>query len=85
MKRARIVGTGRALPEKVLTNADFERMVDTSDEWITGRTGIKERRIASDEEAASISRSPATIRLKRVARIVVWKSSSSAPTYRSWA
>ncbi len=53
MKRARIVGTGRALPEKVLTNADFERMVDTSDEWITGRTGIKERRIASDEEALS--------------------------------
>lgn len=53
MKRARIIGTGRSLPEKVLTNADFERMVETSDEWITERTGIKERRIASDDEALS--------------------------------
>jgi len=53
LKRARIAGTGRGLPEKVLTNADFERMVDTSDEWIVGRTGIKERRIASDDEALS--------------------------------
>ncbi|MCP4205063.1 MAG: ketoacyl-ACP synthase III [bacterium] len=53
MKRARIIGTGRSVPEKILTNADFERMVDTSDEWITARTGIKERRISSDEEALS--------------------------------
>lgn len=53
MKRARIIGTGRGVPEKVLTNADFERMVDTTDDWITARTGIKERRIASDEEALS--------------------------------
>ena len=51
--RARIVGTGRAVPEKVLTNADFEKMVETSDEWITARTGIKERRIANDDEALS--------------------------------
>jgi len=41
-----ILGTGHFLPDKVLTNADLERMVDTSDEWITTRTGIKERRIA---------------------------------------
>jgi len=44
-RRVRIAGTGSFLPEKVLTNADFERMVDTSDEWITTRTGIKERHI----------------------------------------
>lgn len=44
--KAGVLGVGRAVPEKVLTNADLERMVDTSDEWITTRTGIKERRIA---------------------------------------
>ncbi|MBL7077545.1 MAG: ketoacyl-ACP synthase III [Kiritimatiellae bacterium] len=48
-----ILGTGSYLPEKVLTNADLERMVDTTDEWITTRTGIKERRIAADDETAS--------------------------------
>lgn len=51
--RARIVGTGHKVPDKVLTNADLEAMVDTSDEWITVRTGIKERRIAADHEALS--------------------------------
>ena len=44
-RRAVIVGTGCSVPEKILTNADLEKMVDTSDEWITTRTGIKERRI----------------------------------------
>lgn len=53
MKRARIIGTGRSVPEKILTNADFERMVETSDDWITARTGIKERHISSDDEALS--------------------------------
>jgi len=48
-----IVGLGAYLPEKVLTNADLEKMVNTSDEWIVERTGIKERRIARDDEAAS--------------------------------
>lgn len=46
MIRAKIVGTGSYLPEKVLTNHDLEKMVDTSDEWIRTRTGISERRIA---------------------------------------
>lgn len=45
-----ILGTGSYLPEKVLTNADLEKMVDTSDEWITQRSGIKERRIAAEGE-----------------------------------
>lgn len=53
MSRAKIVGTGMAVPEKVLTNADLELLVDTSDEWITARTGIKERRMASPEQALS--------------------------------
>jgi len=53
MLRSRITGTGSHLPEKILTNADLERMVDTSDEWITTRTGIKERRIASDGQYTS--------------------------------
>jgi 3-oxoacyl-[acyl-carrier-protein] synthase-3 len=48
-----IAGTGSYLPEKILTNADLEGIVETSDEWITSRTGIKERRIAADDEATS--------------------------------
>jgi 3-oxoacyl-[acyl-carrier-protein] synthase III len=48
-----ITGVGSYVPEKVLTNADLERMVETSDEWITTRTGIKERRIAASTQAAS--------------------------------
>ncbi|NCO67533.1 MAG: 3-oxoacyl-ACP synthase [Nitrospirae bacterium CG_4_10_14_0_8_um_filter_41_23] len=53
MLRSRIISTGSYLPEKVLTNDDLEKMVDTSDEWITERTGIKERRIADESQAAS--------------------------------
>ena len=48
-----VSGTGRSVPDRVLTNADLEKIVDTSDEWITTRTGIKERRIAADGEALS--------------------------------
>lgn len=48
-----IIGTGSYVPERVLTNAELEKMVDTSDEWITSRTGIKERRIAAENEATS--------------------------------
>jgi 3-oxoacyl-[acyl-carrier-protein] synthase-3 len=50
---AQIVGTGAYLPDKVLTNFDLEKTLDTSDEWIRTRTGIEERRIASEEESAS--------------------------------
>lgn len=46
---AGIIGIGRCLPDKVLTNADLEKMVDTSDEWIRTRTGIEERRIAEKD------------------------------------
>lgn len=51
---ARIVSTGSYVPERVLTNADLEKMVETTDEWITSRTGMKERRIASDAEPPSV-------------------------------
>ena len=50
---SRIVGTGKYLPERVLTNFDLEKMVDTSDEWIRSRTGIERRHIAADGEATS--------------------------------
>ena len=43
---ARIVGTGSAVPENIVTNDDLSRVVDTNDEWISTRTGIRERRIA---------------------------------------
>ncbi len=52
-RRIKITGTGFYVPDKVLTNLDLEKIVDTSDEWITTRTGIKERRIASDDQATS--------------------------------
>ena len=48
-----IVGTGSFLPKRVLTNADLERMVDTSDDWIVSRTGVRERRIAGENEHTS--------------------------------
>ena len=50
---AGIIGIGRCLPEKILTNKDLEKMMDTSDEWIRSRTGIEERRIADDETNTS--------------------------------
>jgi 3-oxoacyl-[acyl-carrier-protein] synthase-3 len=53
MKRVGIIGVGKYLPSKILTNADLEKMVDTSDEWITTRTGIKQRRLVSKGEASS--------------------------------
>lgn len=53
MSYARIVGTGSALPDRVLTNADLERMVNTSDEWIRSRTGIESRHIASEGETTT--------------------------------
>lgn len=51
--RAKILGTGRFLPEKVLTNQDLEKIVETSDEWIKSRTGIEQRRIAGNGQATS--------------------------------
>ena len=53
MKKVGIVGVGEYLPKKILTNADLEELVDTSDEWITTRTGIKTRHLVSPGQAAS--------------------------------
>ena len=50
MSRARIAGTGSYVPKKILSNADLEKLVETSDEWITSRTGIQERHIAADTD-----------------------------------
>ena len=52
--RAEILGTGRAYPEGIMTNADLEKMVETSDDWITSRTGIKERHRAAEGEYTSL-------------------------------
>jgi 3-oxoacyl-[acyl-carrier-protein] synthase-3 len=48
-----VLGTGRAVPERVLTNADLEKIVDTTDEWIRERTGIERRFIAADHDLNS--------------------------------
>jgi 3-oxoacyl-[acyl-carrier-protein] synthase-3 len=53
MKYTKIVGTGRYLPKKVLTNFDLEKMVDTNDEWIRTRTGVERRHAVADDETTS--------------------------------
>lgn len=62
MTHAAITGIGAFLPERVLTNADLERMVETTDEWITTRTGIKERHIAGEGESTSTLGAAASLR-----------------------
>lgn len=52
---ARIVGTGSAVPENIVTNDDLSRIVDTNDEWISTRTGIRERRIAKEENTTILA------------------------------
>jgi 3-oxoacyl-[acyl-carrier-protein] synthase-3 len=63
----KITGTGSATPNQVLTNSDLEKMVDTSDEWITERTGIKERRIAPPEMAGTDYACEAALRAMKMA------------------
>ena len=53
MTFSRIAGTGGYLPERVVTNKDLEKMVDTTDDWIRERSGIKRRHIAADNETTS--------------------------------
>ncbi|HUO95998.1 MAG TPA: beta-ketoacyl-ACP synthase III [Steroidobacteraceae bacterium] len=66
---SRIAGTGRYLPTKVLTNADLEKMVDTTDEWIRTRTGIQRRHIASAEETTSFMATEAARRAMEMAGV----------------
>jgi len=53
MTRAKIIGVGAYAPKRVLTNAELEKMVDTNDEWIVQRTGIRKRHIVDESEATS--------------------------------
>ena len=53
MNRARIIGVGSYAPSRILTNQELEKMVDTSDEWIVQRTGMRERRIVDEGEGPS--------------------------------
>lgn len=55
MMYSRITGTGSYLPEKILTNKDLEKMVDTTDEWIFERTGIRERHVVETESASDLA------------------------------
>jgi 3-oxoacyl-[acyl-carrier-protein] synthase-3 len=64
-----IVGTGSYVPDKVLTNDDLSRIVDTSDEWITTRTGIKERRVAAEGEQTSDMAAKAALNALEQAKI----------------
>ena len=65
----KIIGTGSYLPEKILTNRDLEKMVDTSDEWIRSRTGISERRISSDNEPSSEMALKASLKAIEMAKL----------------
>ena len=69
MTRAAILGTGSCLPKRTLTNADLEKIVETSDDWITVRTGIKERRIAGPGEETSMLAAEASRRALQMAGI----------------
>ena len=65
MKGLRIISTGRALPSKCVTNADMSRLVDTSDEWITSRTGIRRRYFCASETIADLAAAAAARALER--------------------
>lgn len=55
MQHARIIGTGSYVPDNIMTNDDLAEIVDTSDEWISSRTGIKERRISKGESTSEMA------------------------------
>lgn len=69
MKGNRIIGTGTGVPARVVTNEDLAKMVDTSDEWIFSRTGIKERRIAEEHETTSDFGATASVNAMEMAGI----------------
>src|SRR5438128_5848018 len=69
LRTVSIIGTGSYVPEKILTNADLSRMVDTSDDWITTRTGIRERRIAAKDENTSDMATKAALKAIEQAKI----------------
>ena len=68
---SRIAGTGHYVPERVLSNFDLEKRVDTTDKWIVERTGIRERRIAADGENTSDMATAAARRALEAAELVI--------------
>ena len=64
MIRARLIGTGSYVPKKILTNRDLEKLVETSDEWISTRTGIRQRHIAADETTSDMASKASKAALK---------------------
>src|SRR4030043_887550 len=66
---AHITGWGMAVPARVMTNADLEKMVDTDDEWIQSRTGIRQRHIANEEESTATLAKDAALNALRVANL----------------
>ena len=74
MMNAGILGIGRCLPEKILTNHDLEKIVDTNDEWIRTRTGIEERRIADDDTNTSDMAYEAAVKALENAKFKLKKS-----------
>lgn len=69
LKSVGIIGTGSSLPEKIVTNADLEKIVDTTDEWIVSRTGIRERRFADENTATSDLAYDASLKAMEAANI----------------
>ncbi len=69
MKKAKIIGMGSYVPERILSNQDLEKMVDTSDEWIVSRTGIRERRIAEKAELTSDMANKASLKALKQANL----------------
>ena len=67
--RSLVVGTGSYAPAKVMTNQELEKLVDTTDQWIVERTGIRERRVAAPEEATTDLALPASLRALEQARL----------------
>src|SRR5438270_13174418 len=70
LRTVSIVGTGSYVPDKILTNEDLSRIVDTSDEWITTRTGIKERRVAAEGEQTSDMSTKAAMKVLELSNIL---------------
>ena len=67
--RSLVAGTGSYAPDRILTNADLEKMVETNDKWIVERTGIRERRIAAPEQATSDLAYQASLRALEMAKL----------------
>ena len=66
MNNLKIISTGSYAPEKIMTNLDFEKMVDTSDEWIVQRTGIKKRHVVTDEDTSDLAYKAALNAIEKV-------------------